>query len=35
MWHMHKLLQTVRLVRLCTIKFKMHCMSANMMTTAD
>ena len=35
MSHRHKLLQTVRPGRLCAIKFKMHCMSANMMTTAD
>ena len=32
--HSHKLLRTVRLGRLWTIKFKMHCMSANMMTLA-
>ena len=35
MSHRHKLLQPVRHGRLCTIKFKMHCMSASMMTTAD
>ena len=34
MSHSHKLLRTVRLGRLWTIKFKMHCMRANMMTIA-
>ena len=35
MSHSQKLLRTVRLGRLWTIKFKMHCMGANMLTIAD
>ena len=34
MSHSHKLLRTVRLGRLWTVKFKMHCMGASMMTLA-